>query len=402
EELLALVWTNLLSNAIKFSGNGTSVLIVSDCTDGSFRLTVSDEGKGMSPEVLENVFKPFYQAPDDSMAIGTGVGLSIVKLNVEAMNGSVEVHSAPGKGTVFIIKLPLGCTEKAVRRLELSGEVVPEYVATETSGQPVNRDIVHDGRENATRILIVEDTPEVARLQMMQLNPDYNYYFADNGASGLKRAAEIVPDLIITDVMMPEMDGWELCRQIRASGVLNHIPVIVVTAKCTHADKVSALEAGADAVLEKPFHADELNVRVSKLLEQRSLLQKKWAAAIESEEKPEVPEASRKFVEDFTDAVNNSFRNLDVDHNSIAAELCVTRTQLNRKIKAITGLTTTEYINRIRISLAKKLLDNSDLLIGDIALRCGVDDLAYFSSIFKKATGHTPSGWRNRKKSLNS
>ena len=393
---------NLLSNAIKFSAKGTDVLLSSNSTGNNFSLTVSDQGKGMSPEVLRDIFKPFYQAPDDSIAIGTGVGLSIVKLDVEAMHGSIEVHSAEGKGTIFNIVLPINCTEPVSRHFDLANTIIQEGFDENFEEETVNEDIIHDDRENATRILIVEDTPEVARLQMNQLNPDFNYYFARNGREGLEKAKEIVPDLIITDVMMPVMDGWELCRSIRSSQALNHIPVIMVTAKCSHEDKIAGLEAGADAFVEKPFHADELNVRVKKLLEQRSLLQKKWASEGESGDNADVPQASRKFVNDFTDAVNKCLISGELDHNLIAAALCVTRTQLNRKIKAITGLTTTEYISQIRISLAKKLLDNESLLIGDIAQRCGVDDVAYFSAIFKKATGYTPSRWRNRKKYPNS
>ena len=397
--------SNLLSNAIKFSAEGRHIMLTSKCKDGDFILTVCDEGKGMAPEVLRNIFKPFYQAPDQSMSIGTGVGLSIVKLDVEAMNGRIEVHSAVGKGTVFIVALPLSCGEKLNRHFDFNDYVQPgairEVVETECEA---NEDVVHEGMENATRILIVEDTPEVARLQMNQLNSDFNYYFAQNGAEGLERAAAIVPDLIITDVMMPGMDGFEFCRRLRASGALNHIPVIMVTAKCTHEDKMAGLEAGADAFLEKPFHADELNVRVVKLLEQRSLLQQKWSSDIDdgARDLSGIPESSRKFINDFTDAVNNCLKTGELDHNKIADALCITRIQLNRKVKAITGLTTTEYISRIRISLAKKLLDNPDMLIGDIAQRCGVEDVAYFSSVFKKATGYTPSGWRNRKKSLDS
>lgn len=403
-EYIKQIVGNLLANAIKFSAGGTRILLSSKCSADNFYLTVSDEGKGMSPEVLGNIFKPFYQAPDDSIAIGTGVGLSIVKMNVEAMDGSISVNSAEGKGTIFQIRLPLHQSIAAESCMNLDQSLIPEF-QNGGGDKIVNRDIISNEEENATRILIVEDTPEVARLQMRQLNPSFNYYFAQNGIEGLEKAVEIVPDLIITDVMMPQMDGWELCRRIRSSNVLNHIPVIMVTAKCTHEDKVAGLEAGADAILEKPFHADELNVRVSRLLEQRSLLQKKWTSVTENEQSTDtsgVPEASSKFVLDFTDAVNKCIMTGDVDYNQIASELCVTRTQLNRKIKAITGLTTTEYINQIRIALAKKLLDKEDLLIGDIAQRCGVDDVAYFSSLFKKATGYTPSGWRNRKKSLNS
>ena len=390
--------SNLLSNAIKFSSEGGRILLVSKCREGDFMLTVCDEGKGMSPEVLRNIFKPFYQAPGQSMSLGTGVGLPIVKMNVEAMKGRIEVHSAVGKGAVFIITLPLNCGEKPGRHFDFNDYVMPDNIPEAEPESEVNEDVVHEGVENATSILIVEDTPEVARLQMNQLNSGFNYYFAQNGAEGLERAAAIVPDLIITDVMMPGMDGFEFCRRLRASGALNHIPVIMVTAKCTHEDKLAGLEAGADAFLEKPFHADELNLRVVKLLEQRSLLQQKWSSDIDdgSRDLSGVPDSSRKFINEFTDVVNNCFKTGKLDHNTIADALCITRIQLNRKVKAITGLTTTEYISRIRISLAKKLLDSTDILVGDIALRCCVDDVAYFCSMFRKATGMTPTAWRAR------
>lgn len=390
--------SNLLSNAIKFSSEGGRILLVSKCREGDFMLTVCDEGKGMSPEVLRNIFKPFYQAPGQSMSLGTGVGLPIVKMNVEAMKGRIEVHSAVGKGAVFIITLPLNCGEKPGRHFDFNDYVMPDNIPEAEPESAVNEDVVHEGVENATSILIVEDTPEVARLQMNQLNSGFNYYFAKNGAEGLERAAAIVPDLIITDVMMPGMDGFEFCRRLRASGALNHIPVIMVTAKCTHEDKLAGLEAGADAFLEKPFHADELNLRVVKLLEQRSLLQQKWSSDIDdgSRDLSGVPDSSRKFINEFTDVVNNCFKTGKLDHNTIADALCITRIQLNRKVKAITGLTTTEYISRIRISLAKKLLDSTDILVGDIALRCCVDDVAYFCLMFRKATGMTPTAWRAR------
>ena len=177
----------------------------------------------------------------------------------------------------------------------------------------------------------------------------------------------------------------------------------MVTAKATHEDRMKGLEAGADAYLEKPFHADELAVRVAKLLEQRKLLQAKWAAVIRQgepiEKNPaasELPDADRAFVGKFTDAVNKCFETGTLDYDFIASEMCLTRSHMNRKLKAITGMTSTEHIKTIRISLAKALIDTTDMKIEAIAMRCGVDDVAYFSSLFKKATGMTPTAWRAR------
>ena len=394
---------NLLSNAVKFSPSGADVLLFVKQEEADVHIIVCDKGVGMTAEQKDKIFIPFYQAPTDSQRIGSGIGLSLVKLSVEAMNGRVDVHSAPGEGTVFIVRIPLAYGGKVSGRLNMAEYNMPEADTLATTRLEINEDIVCG--TDSFSILIIEDTAEVARWQMKQLGEGYSYYFASDGESGLARAEEIIPDLIITDIMMPGMDGYEVCRRIRSSELLNHIPVIMVTAKATHEDRMKGLAAGADAYLEKPFHADELAVRVSKLLEQRKLLQSKWEAVIRQgepvEENPaanELPDADRAFVGKFTDAVNKCFETGTLDYDFIASEMCLTRSHMNRKLKAITGMTSTEYIKTMRISLAKALIDTTDMKIEAIAMRCGVDDVAYFSSLFRKATGMTPTAWRSRKR----
>ena len=392
---------NLLSNAVKFSPSGADVLLFVKQEEADVHIIVCDKGVGMTAEQKDKIFIPFYQAPTDSQRIGSGIGLSLVKLSVEAMNGRVDVHSAPGEGTVFIVRIPLAYGGKVSGRLNMAEYNMPEADTLATIRLEINEDIVCG--TDSFSILIIEDTAEVARWQMKQLGEGYSYYFASDGESGLARAEEIIPDLIITDIMMPGMDGYEVCRRIRSSELLNHIPVIMVTAKATHEDRMKGLAAGADAYLEKPFHADELAVRVSKLLEQRKLLQSKWEAVIRQgepvEENPaanELPDADRAFVGKFTDAVNKCFETGTLDYDFIASEMCLTRSHMSRKLKAITGMTSTEYIKTMRISLAKALIDTTDMKIEAIAMRCGVDDVAYFSSLFRKATGMTPTAWRSR------
>lgn len=392
---------NLLSNAVKFSPSGADVLLFVKQEEADVHIIVCDKGVGMTAEQKDKIFIPFYQAPTDSQRIGSGIGLSLVKLSVEAMNGRVDVHSAPGEGTVFIVRIPLAYGGKVSGRLNMAEYNISEADTLATTRLEINEDIVCG--TDSFSILIIEDTAEVARWQMKQLGEGYSYYFASDGESGLARAEEIIPDLIITDIMMPGMDGYEVCRRIRSSELLNHIPVIMVTAKATHEDRMKGLAAGADAYLEKPFHADELAVRVSKLLEQRKLLQSKWEAVIRQgepvEENPaanELPDADRAFVGKFTDAVNKCFETGTLDYDFIASEMCLTRSHMNRKLKAITGMTSTEYIKTMRISLAKALIDTTDMKIEAIAMRCGVDDVAYFSSLFRKATGMTPTAWRSR------
>lgn len=212
--------------------------------------------------------------------IGTGIGLSLVKQVVEAMHGKIELHSAVGHGTTFVVSLPLKSKEKTPMALDKSKIARPEILVEENIFPPED----DDDDKDTIRILIIEDTPAVSHYMMRQLSPDYSFYFALTGDEGLEKAKNIVPDLIITDIMMPGMDGLELCRQVRESELLNHIPVIMVTAKASSEDRLKGLEAGADAYLEKPFRADELKVRVEKLLEQRQLLRQKYSQVIETED----------------------------------------------------------------------------------------------------------------------
>ena len=392
---------NLLSNAVKFSSSGDDVILYVKKNEEDVHIIVCDKGIGMTQAQKEKIFIPFYQAPTESKFIGSGIGLSLVKLSAEAMGGRVDVHSAPGEGSVFIVRIPLAYGGEVRTKLDKSEYSMPESDILTLTRLDTNEDVV--GAADSMSILIIEDTPEVARWQMKELAGNYSFYFAGDGESGLAKAMDIVPDLIITDIMMPGMDGYEVCRRIRSSELLNHIPVIMVTARASHEDRMRGLEAGADAYLEKPFHADELALRVDKLLEQRRILHDKWATVIdrggsveEEARASEIPDADRAFVCKFADAVNKCLEAGAIDYDFIASEICVSRPHMNRKLKAITGMTSTEYITKTRISLAKALLDTTDLKIEAIAIRCCVYDISYFSSMFRKATGMTPTAWRSR------
>lgn len=401
---------NLLSNAIKFSNADSVVKVVLTIEAGNLLLTVHDDGVGMTSEQCEKIFEPFYQVEGNNRNLGTGVGLSLVSLSVKAMNGSVAVDSEPGKGSTFTVRIPLKSD------IEVKDNFKPTYCqlnngaagAAMTGAYDISDDVSAEG----VRILIVEDTPDVAKYIRRQLNPDYHYYFAGNGKEGLEKAEELVPDVIITDVMMPETDGFELTRRIRQSELLSHIPVIIVTAKATHEDRMRGLEAGADAYLEKPFHADELNVRVEKLLEQRRLLQEKFSAErngrrVASDECSEdsmpkeitasLSDKDRAFYDKFLVLVNAQMADGKVNYEELASDMFLCRAQLNRKLKAITGKTLTDCVLDIRIGLAKTLLQTTDLPVADIAMQCGIDNPPYFSQIFRKATGITPQQYRKEK-----
>ena len=399
-DLMVRIVQNLLSNAFKFSEKGTAVTVSLyrsiEKSGGCIHVSVRDQGVGMTPEQSSAVFEPFYQVEGGFRDMGTGIGLSLVKLAAETMGGNVTVDSTIGKGTEFIVDIPV--------RHDLAVSPIDESMVPEGNNifENVSSSVADDTATDSDvpRILIVEDMPEVARWEMRQLGPDYAFYFAPDGAEGLRKAEDIVPDLIITDVMMPVMDGLEMCRRIRKSELLCHIPVIMVTARATHEDRLKGLEAGADAYLEKPYDENELDLRVRKLLQQRSMLKKMFSERFDSHvcnnsDEPAFSVTDRMFLDRFDAALENAFASGKVDCEDLAAEMYVGRAQLNRKIKAITGYKTTEYILMARLSKAKHLLRTTELPVGEIAMQCGIEDVGYFSTLFRKHVGMTPTMYRN-------
>lgn len=383
-DMMRQIVQNLLSNAIKISDRDASIVVSMSLSDDgkSVLMSVKDTGMGMTPEQIKDVFMPFYRADGGFLNVGSGIGLAVVKLSAESMGGSVSVRSEVGKGSVFEVLLPLKSGSRNAESVEPLVNPDPDVI-----------------EQDAVRILIVEDAPEVARWEMRQLGSEYAFWFASDGAEGLRKAEDIVPDIIITDVMMPVMDGVEMCRRIRASELLCHVPVIMVTAKATQEDRIQGLEAGADAYLEKPYDEKELALRVRMLLEQRRLLKETFAGGEVHLDTvvtlKGLSMADRFFLNRFDEALEAAFAVGKVDCEELAASLCIGRVQLNRKMKAVTGYKTTEYIQLARISKARRLLRDTDLPVGEIAIQCGIEDVGYFSTLFKKSTGLTPTAFRN-------
>lgn len=392
---------NLIANSIKFSHKDSVIQVSTEISGNKLLLIVTDSGIGMTTEQKSNIFKAFYQASTEVGGIdssGSGIGLPLVKLLLDSIGGDIEAFSLENEGTSFIVKLPLKYGSHS------HDTVNKEDWAELTMVMPENKielkDDISDDMES-TRILIIEDSPAVARYMSTQLNPDYQISFATNGEEGLKKASEIVPDLIITDILMPGIDGLELCRRIRASELLHHIPVVMVTAKASHEDMIKGLEAGAEAYIEKPFQSDELQLRVEKLLELRQALREKYSNDLEEREignPPPVASGDRIFMARFVNLAMESIKSGDVDLIKLAEKMNVSRTQLNRKIKAISGMTTTGYIINLRVRMAKSLLRGEENLnINEISYRCGIDDVPYFVTMFKKATGMTPTQYRRQR-----
>ena len=403
-DYMTKIVNNLISNAVKFTPQGGRVYVTTRRDGQSFVIQVADNGIGIDRQVQEHVFEPFYQADTDSQNIGTGVGLSIVKQIVTALNGTIALASSPKKGTVFTIHLPItnvrtsheegNSHEERESKNEEDGmwteTLMPDLVDSETT----------DGDEQ-TRILIVEDNRDVAYYIGSQLRQKYEIFYATNGRMALEKAERLVPDLMLTDLMMPEMDGLELCRQVRGNELLSHIPIIIITARSTNEDLIKGIEAGADAYLMKPFDSNELQVRVDKLLEQRCNLREKLMRMALSHPEEDggdlLSTQDAHFIGRLTNIVYSLMGKGQADIDTVASNLCMSPSQLRRKVQAITGKTPAAYILQIRLSNAQRLLDkNPELTMSEVAYRCGFSDLAHFSHAFQKAFGMSPTQWSKR------
>ena len=346
-EYFRRIMDNLLRNAIKFTPRGGRVVVTMECVGSMLVTHVADTGCGIAEEDLPHIFKAFYLGETGGAGtMGTGIGLSLVRQMVRSMEGRVSVKSTAGVGSEFVVMLPL--------------------------------------RHG--------DSYYIGRL----LNGAYQIVYARNGAEGLEIAAEQMPDLILTDLMMPEMDGYELCRRVRESEVLNHIPIIIITAKSGGKERVCGLEVGADAYLEKPFNAEELNIRITKFLEQRRLLREKYSKAMRegTELNVKLNPADQDFLAHLNDYIYALMSNHGLNSDMVADKMCMSRSQLNRKVRAITGYNTSAYILQMRMERSKRLLASTEELIGDIALKCGFEDANYFARLFKQIFNVTPSQYR--------
>lgn len=395
---LQKVLSNLISNAIKFTADDGFVAIAVETQNQDICIRVADNGRGIPKDELSLIFDAFHQASNAHDKVGTGVGLALVKQIVSSMRGEISISSTEGKGSVFTVLIPLDqelkTPAKALSASEMEISSVVELNDDDTTEK--NENIVHS--ESQPSVLVVEDDKDISYYIGSQLQHKYNVYYATNGEEGFTIANEIMPSLIITDVMMPVCDGFEFCQKLHASDALNHIPVIILTAKSDDRDRIKALQVGVDNFMNKPFNSEELELRVQHLIEQRETLRRKFSQALaEGKEKDvEISESERNFIEKLDALINEQMQQADIDIDNIASAFCMSRKQLRSKVSAITGETPSTYIQHLRLNKACELLKNTDSQIGEIAMQCGFDDSAYFSRIFKQVHGKTPSQFRKK------
>ena len=393
---LKKILRNLLSNAIKFTPRGGQIYLTVAKERDCAIITVADTGEGIAEEDLPHIFDSFYQGTSGHSSMGTGVGLSLVRQMVEAMGGNINVKSDRGKGAIFSLSLPLQYGEGVLEHW--LPDMTQEDTVVNNNETPQDE---RDGDQEMPSVLIVEDNTDVAGYIGSLLKTKYRLIFARDGREGLSKAEEWMPDIILTDLMMPQMDGYEMCRCIRKSELLNHIPVIMITAKSEDADRIQGLDVGADAYLLKPFNANELYVRIHKLLEQRRLLREKYSQALQDGDVQslEILQTDKDFLTKLTDIIYAQISDTSLSTDKLADKICMSQSQLNRKVKSITGFNTSAYVLQIRMERARRLLGSSEIPVGEIASKCGFEDQSHFTRAFKQMFDSTPTQFRRQPKS---
>ncbi len=407
-DYLHKIMCNIITNAVKFSNAEGNVNITSQAVDDKLQIMVVDEGIGMAQNVLNHIFEPFYQAGTESKNIGTGVGLALVHLLVKVMKGDIKAVSAPGEGTAFTIFLPLRQEDVQSTPLADDGVSILTVDKSLTFDDADNAVSLTDGESSAdttARILIVEDNDDVAHYIGSQLPKNYCIYYASNGEEGLKKATELLPDVILTDLMMPEMDGMELCRRIRFGDDTCTIPIIMITAKTAQEDLEAGLKAGANAYLFKPFSGNELRIRLEWILSERQKLREKFMLAAKEVDDAKSGVHDEMSVEDkgllsqFTGIIYDQMSDSEIDLDAVATKMCMGKRTLRRKIIELTGCSLVKFVSKIRLDYAEQLLlNNVELSIGEIALQSGFNDLSYFSRTFKQAYGVSPVQFREQRR----
>jgi len=403
---LEKIINNLVSNAIKFTPkNGEVSCEVTIPKSNRFKLTVSDSGKGIPEHEMDKIFDRFHQVggAENYNKIGTGIGLSLTKELVELMHGNIEVESVVGKGTVFTVTIPLGAAhlnkeEYAMvhqYKSEEEKQDVPEETDPETAEECATSPSETENEQPV--VLVVEDHEEIREFIEENIRDCYKVVQAENGKTGLKTATEQVPDLIVSDVLMPEMDGFEMCKKIKTDERTSHIPVILLTAKSADKDKLQGLETGADAYLTKPFNMKELRIRIKNLIEQRKKLRERFKQNLNLEPKEiAVTSADEKFINRAMEIIEKHMGDSEFEVRQFQEEMFMSRMQLFRKIKALTNQTPGEFIRTIRLKRAAQLMDQNFGNIAQITFEVGFNNPSYFAKCFKDLYGKLPSEYIKR------
>lgn len=389
-DLVEKVMSNLLGNAIKYTPEKGEIILIGERVKNSYKLSVKNSGVILSTEQQKNIFQRFYQT--DPKNPGTGIGLALTKELIELHKGTIKVKSEENDYTEFIISIPITIdsyteAEKLVEELQkpISENIIIQELDTETT-------ITTD--EDAPILLIVDDSQEIRDYVASIFEKEYLIFKARNGKEGFEIAKSEIPDIIISDVLMPTEDGFKLTKNIKEDPLTSHIPVILLTAKNKMADKLEAMGLGADAYITKPFSSKLVKATAANLIETRRKLQQRFAKeVILTPKELAVSSADEQFLERLQLIMDKHLTNPELTVDLFSNEMNVSRMQLHRKLKALTGYSTTEFLRTQRLKLAAQLLKGGKISVSEVGYTVGFNDISYFGKCFKKEFGCAPSNF---------
>ena len=391
--------TNLLSNAFKFTPEDGIIgirlelhKVYKGASESINRVSihVSDTGKGISAEHRQHIFDRFYQIPEKVDRVGTGVGLSLCKELIEVHRGSIEVQSDLGAGSDFKIQFPVTLEAFDPGWVKSGSKEVKELQSQLVDSAQVIQ-------QEKQILLIVEDHEEMRAFIREIFERSFQVIEADRGEAGLEMALTYLPDVVITDWMMPGMSGVNLCKQIRKNAKTSHIPVVILTSKSSQESQIEGMQSGADDFISKPFHADILELRVAKLLEAKERLRKSWQDSVLNQDLQQAFVFEDEFLSKATQVVIEHLEEADFDVEHLEQAMDMSKMQLYRKLKMLTSLAGNEFIRSIRLQQARLLLEKGSLNVSEVAYQVGFNDPAYFTRAFKKQYGHSPKTFISKK-----
>jgi signal transduction histidine kinase/DNA-binding response OmpR family regulator len=391
--------TNLLSNAFKFTPEDGIIgirlelhKVYKGASEYINRVSihVSDTGKGISAEHRQHIFDRFYQIPEKVDRVGTGVGLSLCKELIEVHRGSIEVQSDLGAGSDFKIQFPVTLEAFDPAWVKSGSKEVKELQSQLVDSAQVIQ-------QEKQILLIVEDHAEMRAFIREIFEGTFQVIEADRGETGLEMALTYLPDVVITDWMMPGMSGVNLCKQIRKNAKTSHIPVVILTSKSSQESQIEGMQSGADDFISKPFHADILELRVAKLLEAKERLRKSWQDSVLNQDLQQAFVFEDEFLSKATQVVIEHLEEADFDVEHLEQAMDMSKMQLYRKLKMLTSLAGNEFIRSIRLQQARLLLEKGSLNVSEVAYQVGFNDPAYFTRAFKKQYGHSPKTFISKK-----
>lgn len=402
-EKMNKIVTNLLSNAFKFTEKGhidISVGITESLQnrdDKMLAIKVSDTGIGIEEQYMDKIFDRFFRIdnPQKSSASGTGVGLHLVSEYVKLHNGKIQVESIVGKGSVFTVLIPIG--NSSVKEIKNQNVIFSSDNSQESvNPQEIQEDIA-DNRSNLPLLLAVDDNEDFRQFIRSLFIGKYRVVTANNGEEAWNEVLKELPDLILCDVMMPVMDGYEFCRKVKEDIRTSHIPVILLTAKSSEENKYSGIEAGADDYISKPFNIDMLSLKIEKIIEKQKKSQSNFKKKIDiSPSEIQIMTMDEKFVKKAVSIVEQNMDNPEFLVEDLCREMAMSRVYFYKKILALTDKSPSEFIRFIRLKRAADLLEKSQMFVNEVAFQVGFNDPKYFRKYFKEEFGVTPTEYKKK------